>query len=61
MYAPLSGVITEINTTLNDTPQLINSDSYLQGWLFRLQLSDVNELENLLDFATYQQQILVEA
>ncbi len=61
VYAPLSGVVTEINTTLADTPELINSDSYKQGWLFRLQFSDASELEHLLDFATYQQQILVEA
>lgn len=61
VYAPLSGVVTEINTALSDTPDLINSDSYEQGWLFRLQFSDNSELEHLLDFATYQQQILVEA
>lgn len=61
VYAPLSGVVTEINTALSNTPELINSDSYEQGWLFRLQFSDANELEHLLDFATYQQQILVEA
>ncbi|TLY48336.1 MAG: glycine cleavage system protein GcvH [Gammaproteobacteria bacterium] len=61
VYAPLSGVVIEINTALSDTPDLINSDSYEQGWLFRLQFSDNSELEHLLDFATYQQQILVEA
>ena len=61
VYAPLSGVVTEINTALSESPELINSDSYGQGWLFRLQFSDANELENLLDFATYQQQILIEA
>ena len=61
VYAPLSGVVTEINTALSYTPELINSDSYEQGWLFRLQFSNANELEHLLDFATYQQQILVEA
>jgi glycine cleavage system H protein len=61
VYAPLSGVVIEINTALTDKPELINSDSYEQGWLFRLQFSDASELELLFDFATYQQQILVEA
>jgi glycine cleavage system H protein len=61
VYAPLSGIITEINTALSKSPELINSDSYGAGWLFRLQFSDATELDNLLDFATYQQQILVEA
>lgn len=61
VYAPLSGIVTEINTSLSDTPELINSDPYGQGWLFRLQLSDPSELEKLLDFATYEQHIMVEA
>lgn len=61
VYTPLSGVVTEINTTLSKSPELINSDSYGQGWLFRLQFSNPSELVNLLDFATYKQQILVEA
>lgn len=61
VYAPLSGIVTEINTSLSDTPELINSDSYGEGWLFRLQFSDASELEKLLDFATYEQHIMVEA
>ncbi len=61
VYAPLSGVVTEINTTLSESPEHINSDPYGKGWLFRLQFSNLSELENLLDFATYEQQILVEA
>lgn len=61
VYAPLSGIITEINTALSESPELINSDSYGQGWLFRIQFSDASELENLLDFAMYEQQISVEA
>lgn len=61
VYSPLSGIVTEINTALSESPELINSDSYGKGWLFRLQFSDANELENLLDFATYEQQTLVEA
>jgi glycine cleavage system H protein len=61
VYAPLSGIVTEINILLDDMPELINSDAYGQGWLFRLQLSDTSELEKLLNFATYEQQISVEA
>lgn len=61
VYAPLSGIITEINTMLSEKPELINSDPYGKGWLFRLQLSDANELEKLLDMPAYEQQILVEA
>lgn len=61
VYAPLSGIVTETNTTLSDAPELINSNPYEQGWLFRLKFSNPCELENLLDFTTYKQQISVEA
>lgn len=61
VYAPLSGIVTEINSALSNSPGLINTDAYGEGWLFRLQFSNASELENLLDFATYEKQILVEA
>lgn len=61
VYAPLSGVVTDINTSLNDKPELINTDAYGQGWLFRLQFSDATELKKLMDQIQYEQHILVEA
>ena len=61
VYAPLSGVVTEINRSLSDKPELINSDPYGKGWLFRLQFSEASELEKLLNLAAYEQRISVEA
>jgi glycine cleavage system H protein len=61
VYTPLSGTVTEINDALSDSPELINSDPYGQGWLFRIQFSDASELENLLSFESYQQNISIEA
>lgn len=61
VYTPLSGIVTEINDALSDSPELINSDPYDQGWLFRIQFSDTNELASLLTFENYQQHISVEA
>lgn len=60
VYSPLSGEIIEINLELNDIPQLINSNSYDKGWLFRIKLSDIHELETLLTAENYREQLSVE-
>ncbi|MDO5534421.1 MAG: glycine cleavage system protein GcvH [Propionibacteriaceae bacterium] len=53
VYAPLSGVITAVNEQLGDTPDLVNSDPYGDGWLFEVELSDASELDELLDSDAY--------
>ncbi|WP_232548010.1 glycine cleavage system protein GcvH [Propioniciclava soli] len=53
VYAPLSGVITAVNEQLADTPETINADPYGDGWLFELELSDTDELDDLLDADAY--------
>ncbi len=53
VYAPLTGVITAANDLLNDTPEMINSDPYGDGWLFELELADAMQLEDLLSPVTY--------
>lgn len=53
VFAPVSGVITAVNEVLNDTPELINSDPYGDGWLFELEVSDTTELDELLDSDAY--------
>ena len=60
VYAPLSGEIIEINSTLSDELALINSDPCGAGWLFRIKLSDPQELESLLTTEKYQEQLSVE-
>ena len=54
VFAPLSGEITAVNDKLGDSPELINSDPYGDGWLVRVKLSDTGELESLLDVAAYK-------
>lgn len=49
VYSPVSGKIVEINTALNQTPELVNTAPETQGWLFKLALSNENELSTLLD------------
>jgi len=60
LYAPVSGVITEVNDNLQDNPDLVNSDPYGEGWLYRLQPTDEDELEKLLDADAYAEQVASE-
>ena len=53
IYCPLSGIITEINSELNDTPYLINSEPYSEGWIFILKANDDSELNELIDANSY--------
>ena len=53
IYCPLSGVITEINSELNDTPDLINSEPYSEGWIFILKAIYDSELNELIDANSY--------
>jgi len=53
IYAPISGTVVEINEELEDSPELVNSDAFGEGWLFKVKLDDAGELENLLDAEGY--------
>ena len=57
IYSPISGEVIEINDALIAQPELINQDSYHDGWLFRIQINDDNELAKLLSSDQYQQQL----
>ncbi len=49
LYAPLSGVVTEVNTALTETPELVNDDPEGEGWLVKLEITAVSELDHLMD------------
>jgi glycine cleavage system H protein len=53
LYAPVSGVVTGVNTLLSDKPETINSDAHGNGWICKLQLSAPAELDLLLDASSY--------
>ena len=57
IYSPLSGEIIEINESLTDAPETVNSDPYVDGWFFRLQPAEPGELESLLDSEHYSESI----
>lgn len=54
VYAPVSGKITEVNSSLNDTPELVNNSPEGRGWLFKITMSDPKELDSLLDTEAYK-------
>ncbi len=56
--APLSGSVIEINRELESRPQLVKSDPYGSGWLFRLEVQAGEEIEHLLDSAAYRERLL---
>ena len=53
VYSPVSGEITAINEELLETPEMVNKVPYDGGWLYRIQLSDETELDDLMDAETY--------
>jgi glycine cleavage system H protein len=58
IYAPLSGEIIKLNTLIIETPEIINKFPYLDGYLFKIKIENVNELDTLLTANAYK--ILIE-
>ncbi len=54
IYSPISGEIVAVNSDLESSPELVNSEPYGEGFLFQIKASDEAELDNLLDAAGYQ-------
>jgi glycine cleavage system H protein len=57
LYAPVSGTILEINETLEDAPETVNDSPYGDGWLLKFKLSDLGELDSLMDAEAYAKHI----
>jgi glycine cleavage system H protein len=57
LYAPLSGVVTARNESLEGSPELVNSDPYGDGWVLDLQPDDPSALGSLLDADGYRAQV----
>lgn len=61
VYSPLTGTVLEINEELEESPSLVNSDPYGDGWLFKLSIKDKEEIKDLLDADAYQETMEEEA
>lgn len=57
IYAPVSGEVVAVNTALDSTPELVNSDPYGEGWLFDVRLAEGQDVGALLNSADYQAQL----
>ena len=55
VYTPISGTVLEVNEALEGSPDLVNSDPYAKGWLFKIKLSKPSEAEAMMDTAAYQE------
>jgi len=55
IYAPVGGSVVEVNESLNDAPEQLNTDPYGAGWIFVLEMSDPAEADALMDAAGYRQ------
>jgi len=54
VYSPVSGTVLEGNAALADDPSLVNSDAEEEGWFFRITLSDLAEIDELMDETAYE-------
>jgi len=54
LFMPLTGEVIEFNDTLEDDPELVNTDAYNKGWMIKIKFTDNSQLEDLLDAAAYE-------
>ena len=54
LISPVSGEVVEVNAALEDEPELVNKDSFGEGWIMKVKLSDKSELSALLDAKAYE-------
>jgi glycine cleavage system H protein len=61
IYAPVSGVVEEINDDLVDAPEIINTSPYEDGWMIKIRMNDVDDADALMDAEAYQALIAEES
>jgi glycine cleavage system H protein len=54
LFAPFSGKVTELNKKLSNSPELVNSDPYGEGWMIKAELLNPSDLDDLLDAQAYK-------
>jgi len=55
LFLPVGGTITELNPAIANSPELVNNDPYGEGWMVKMKVSKVSEIENLMDAKAYEQ------
>jgi glycine cleavage system H protein len=54
LFMPLDAEVLEVNSNLQNKPELVNTDPYGEGWMIKIKIADTNQLNNLLDANAYQ-------
>lgn len=54
LFIPVSGEVIEINETLANSPELVNSDSYKDGWMVKIKILDATEIDSMLSSVEYE-------
>ncbi|MGA2296476.1 MAG: glycine cleavage system protein GcvH [FCB group bacterium] len=57
LLAPVSGKVHEVNRALNDAPEAVNQDPYGAGWMLKIEMSDLSEINKLMDVKAYKELI----
>lgn len=60
LFAPVTGTVSRVNTPLGDSPEYVNEDPFDEGWMIEVEMSDMDELEDLLDIDAYTELIAEE-
>lgn len=58
IYAPCSGEVVEVNDDLTDAPTTVNDNAEGDGWMFKIKIADMSELDELMDAADYKEYLL---
>ena len=61
LYSPVSGTVTERNESVIDNPELVNDSPFNSGWMLRVQLSDSDQLDNLMGQSEYRAMLEAQA
>ncbi len=55
LFMPFAGEVVEFNEELEDEPEVVNADPYGKGWMIKVKISDMSQVENLLDADSYKE------
>ena len=57
IISPLGGRVTEVNEELTESPEIINEDPYGRGWIAKLEIDDISEMDDLMDASEYEKYV----
>ena len=57
LFMPITGKVLEVNARLTDEPELVNSDPYGEGWIMKMKISNLSDVDKLLDSVAYEAEL----